>query len=663
MPEPANLNTIEVAFTRGYFPRAAVFAPNGLQSTILAGSGVLLRPGGKLEVANGLNQVSSTNVGARIFAADTQRASIAGGLVGDLLPYASVVRYQNTVLFYLSQDTSAQVYLNETSVSGLTTSSTAGRLRVAVPDGVGGYNVFDAGFDKPVLTSADVTVLTAGAGTFGQRTLTGQVGVAVAPWRSKTNAIGPPSEIVYNNISPTGSTLIRIDPPNAVSGQDGWIFCGTRSADQGGGIRVVRYVYLTPRGTFTATNGSPSLTLGVGTFWTRDLRRGDQVTIDGGAYEIGDFVAETSCTLTSNFTGTTGAGKTMTLNTMAANWYDTELGALISRSVQRPRRAAGLAKYADRLFLWGIPDTVTASPTDVTGNALGAMLDDNPEHLGDLFIGTASGSNLVNVLASDGPLYLMTTTGLELLNFTNDPQKPYNLRIIAEPGFAAATNGVLYVDYFYFYNNRPGRTRAEENIDVEFARDVLKEMENWNPARVVLAVDPKNSAVLFIHDDGEATTVIPWMAQENVWGAPLNFSARIIDAQVVNGTLYVTYLSGGNYRVNEWEGGAGIGGSPYAVCQYIDGRQLNRNRLKSFVANGKIDSLDVFAVLPDTPIPDVTNAGQAAANFPLSDTAEQSEAEQFTNIEARGFAFRFNFSNGGDFQSFVARGTPRTERR
>src|SRR5262245_44354689 len=205
MPEPANLNSIEVLFSGGYFPRAAALASNGLERTIRAGSGVWLRPGGRVEVASGLSQVSSTNVGARIFAANTQRASIAGGLNGDLLPYAGLIRYPNSVLLFLSEDTSAQVYLDETAVTGLTTSSTAGRLRVAVPDGSGGFNVFDAGFDKPILTSSDVTVFTFGAGSLGQRPMAGAIGVAVAPWRSKTNAIGPPSEVVYNNIPPSGS--------------------------------------------------------------------------------------------------------------------------------------------------------------------------------------------------------------------------------------------------------------------------------------------------------------------------------------------------------------------------------------------------------------------------------------------------------------------------
>lgn len=663
MPVPDNLDGIEVGFESGYFPNAKSLAPGIYQRTIRRGDGVWLRPGGKIEVANGLSEVSSTIVGARIFAADTQRASIAGGLNGDLLPYAGLIRYLNAVLLYLSENTSAQVYLNETAVPGLTTSSTAGRLRVAIPDGLGGYSVFDAGFDKPTLLTASVSFFTVSV-LGALKPMAGQIGVAIAPWRSKTNATGPPSEIVYQDIPPSGATVIRILLPAAVSGQDGWIYCGTVWGDQGGAIRVVRYVYITPRGTFRAETGSPLLTAGVGTRFLRDLRPGDLVTIDGTSYQVGFVASDTDAALQTNFLGGTGSGKTMTVTDAAANWYNSELGGLVNRDIQRPPRAAGLLKYGDRAFIWGVSDTTSLTSTSATGNALMAMEDDNPEHVGIFAIGTASGSNLVNVLATDGPLYLMTTTGLELLSFTGDPQKPYTLRIIAEPGFAAGTNGVLHVDYFYGFNGQPFRTRAEENIDVEFAEPVAKEMMDWNAARVMLAVDPKNNAVLFIHDNGSTTEVIPWMAQQGVWGSPHTFSARIIDTQVVNGTLYLIYLDGGNYRVNQWEGGAGIGGSPYVASQYYDATLLTRKRLKWLQLTGKIATVGVYAAKPGVVVPDVSSALAAEATFTESDIAEMSEAEQGTNIEARAFAFRINLTSpDGAFEFLVARGIPKTQLR
>jgi hypothetical protein len=659
MPRPGNLSEIEVSFEEGYFPSAPALSPKGLQRTIRRGGNCWLNPRGLIEVAKGLLEVSSTNVGARLFAADIQRASIAGGLVGSRLPYAGLLRYQNAVLFYLSENASAQVYLNETAISGLTTSATAGRLRVAVPNGGGGYNVFDAGFDKPTLTSGDVTVQAGSEAP--QKAMAGSIGVALAPWRTTTDAVGPPSDVIYSSVTPNPSARIKVHLPAAVSGQDGWIYAGTRWGDQSGEIRVVRYVYIQPRGTFTATNGSPNLTAGVGTFWTRDLRPGDVVTIDAASYTISAVTSNTTATLTTNFTGTTNPGKVMTITDATANWFNSELGALVSYDTLRPPRAAGVLQYAGRVLLWGCRGESSSSPT---GSVIIPTLPNNPEHVGLLAIVTASGSDLVNVLAADGPMYLMTTTSLEVVTFTGDPAAPYIIRIIAEPGFKAGTNGVLYKDVFYGFNNRPLRTQAGGNIDVEFAQPVWSDMRAWDASRVIVAVDPEKDAVLYMFDNGSTTVVIPYMAQLGVWGPPINFAARIIDTQVVNGALYVTYLSGGNYRVNKWEGGAGIGGLRYIASQYYDVNFLNRVRVKNLVVTGKIAALRTYAVTADTPIPDVSDSAAATQSFFISSAEERSEAEIFTNIEGRAFAFRCDFaSNDGSVQKIVARGLPRSERR
>jgi hypothetical protein len=143
----------------------------------------------------------------------------------------------------------------------------------------------------------------------------------------------------------------------------------------------------------------------------------------------------------------------------------------------------------------------------------------------------------------------------------------------------------------------------------------------------------------------------------------LNFSARIIDTQVVDGALYVTYLSGGNYRVNEWEGGAGIGGTRYVASQYYDPRLLARNRVKRLAFVGKAGTLRVYAVPPGGAVPDVTNTSAATASFTLSDT-DIAEPEIGTNIGGKALAFRIDFpSNDGKCDKLVAAGTPIGERR
>lgn len=659
MPTPNQLTPLEILFNRGYWPSAPDVPPADFLGTIRRGSNVWIRSTGRPEVTNGLLEVSATNVGARIFPADIQRAVLAGGLVGPRLPYAGLIRYDNSVLFFLSEHVDQQLYLDESPVSGVTTSPTAGRLRIAVPNGVGGYDDFDAGFDKCPSIASSVSVGN-GGGAPATRPMSGLIGVALARWRSKTNAIGPPSDVAYFDVSPnpTAGKRLLVDPPAEVSGQDGWVYLGTRWDDRSGEIRVVRYVYVAPPGTFTATNGSPNLTAGVGTRWFRDLRPGDAVRIDGTAYSIDAVTSDTTATLLSNFTGTGGAGKTMTLDGfIAGSWYDSELGSLVNQDTFPPPRAAGILKYAGRVFLFGVPDTRNLASSSATGNAIVALLPNNPEHVGLLAIGTQSGSDIVNALGADGPMYLMTTTSLEIVSFTSDPDEPYKIKIIAEPGFKDASNGVLDGDYFYGFNGQPFRTKASKNIDVEFAEAVQKVMKDWT-GRVMLNTDPINKAVLYMHDDGASSIVIPFMTQLGIWGPELNFSARIIDSQVVNGKLYVTYLSGGVYRVQQWEGGAGIGGTRYVASQYYDPRLLARNRVKRLAFAGKAGTLRVYAAQEDAPVPDVSDTGAAAASFTLSDV-DKVEPEIHTNIHGNGFAFRVDLSsNDGNIDKLVASGTP-----
>lgn len=656
MPRPSQLIEAEVELSGGYFPSVADLSPKAYQNTINAGSNSWVRPGGKIEPANGLLETSSTNVGARIFAADIQRATIAGGLTGNRLPYAGFLRYQNAVFFFLSEETNAQVYVDEVLIPGLTTASAAGRLRIAIPDGMGGYSTFDAGFERPIIALFGVNP------GLGVKDMKGAIGVSIARWRSADGAIGPPADTIYNNLPPNTNSTIGVQLPAEVAGQDGWVVAGTRWGDRSGVLRIVRYAYKQPRGTFTATNGSPNLTLGVGTRWTLDLGRGDNVVIDGGLYSVSAITSDTTVTLATNFTGSTAAGKIMTIQDVNIEYYDGELLGLVNRDIQKPPRAAGVLQYGGRVFIWGVGDTINTAATRPTGPVILACEEDNPEHVGLLAIVTASGSDLVNVLAGDGPMYLMTTTSLEVVSFTGSTDTPYVIRVVAEPGFKAATNGCLAGDTFYGFNGRPLRTRADDNIDVQFAEPVWEDMRDWDAERVMLAVDPINQAVLYMFDDGETTVVIPWMTQQGVWGPPLNFSARIIDSAVVNGKLYVTYLSGGNYRVNEWEGGTDIGGDQYVVTQFLDPNNLNSNRLKRLAVAGKLASLSVYAVNPGEAIPDVTILAAAAATFPLSDTLSR-EPEIETNIAGDAFAFRFDFgSSDGQFQKLVAGGLPRRSR-
>lgn len=623
-------------FTGGYYPSCATFAREELWNTARAGESVWIRAGNRVEVGNNVAQLSSTNVGARIFGLNTQRAAFAGALVSGRVPYAGIVRYQNAALFYLSELASQQVYINETAVAGLTTSSTAGRLRVAISDGAGGYSVYDVGFDPPASIG---TVTSPGGGT---KAMAGNTGVALCAWRTTTNAISAPTAITYDNL--TSGDVFNIALPAMVSGQDGWIFCGTRTGDTSGVLRVVRYIYTTTRGTFTATNGSPNITAGASTFFKQDLRAGDILTIGGGSYTVSSVTSNTTFTLTGNYAGATASGLTATVTTAAAEWYDGELGDIIDFDVFKPIKAAGVLTALGRAFLWG---TYGDGASAVTGPGITPLLANNPEHIGRDTILTSEGDDLLNVIPGDETLFLMTPNTLETVSFTGRDDVPYLVRVLHRPGFAAATCGTVYKNQFYGYVNRPVRTTGDD-LDAQFGTAVLSDMASWNASRVVVAVDTKNEAVLYCHYDGSSTTtVIPYLVQLGVWNPPFRFSGQVTDYAVVNGTTYLTVLTGGNYRVYTWEGGTGAA-APYIASQFHSAADLAK--LKGIVFTGNATIMRLYAVGPgQTGDPDVTNTAEAVDSYLIQNVSLYLSLPEvkFNSPPYRTFAFRVEFTLSG----------------
>ena len=627
---------IDIDVTGGYYPSTGYFPPRNLWNTIKAGQNLWVRAGNNLQGANGAVQLSATNVGARIFPLNDSRAEIAGGLVSGRLPYSSIIRLPGGVFLFLSEQISQQVYVNETALAGVTTSGTAGILRVAIPDGVGGYNVYDAGFDPPVLPSANVS--SAGGGVKG---MAGNTGVALCAWRTTTNAISAPSNIVYQNLPAGNKVGVDLASTGAVTGQDGWIMAGSNVGVDDGILKVVRYIYITVRGTFTATNGSPNIGGGIGTFFLRDLRAGDFITIDAASYTILSVDSQSTLTLTANFAGTTNPGKTATITDAAAEWYDGELGELLDFNVFRPVSAAGLFQFMSRVLLWG---TAGDSASAVTGPAIHVLLENNPEHIGLFNVTTTFGDDLLN-LASSGDnrsnnLFLMTRNTLEIV--TLDPTGAYRIRVKQQPGFSNPKCGVVYKDIFYGFAQRPFRTEIEANTDVDFGIPVLADMNSWNSDNVTMGVDAKNEAVLYAqYDGGATTTIIPYLPQLGVWNPPIYVTGQITDWATVNGITYAIVLTGGNYRVYTWEGGAGMTGM-YIGTQYInDGGR--RFKLKGVMILGHVSDLYTY-IADNTGISNVTDTFGATAHFTLSGGVFTLQPEIFTNLKpGKGVAHRLEF--------------------
>lgn len=653
---------IDFDISQGYYPSTSSFPPKSLWNTIKAGRGIWLREGGKLQKVNGAQVISFTNVGARIYAVNNDRGEIAGGLVAGRLPNASILRYQNAVLYFLSEITSQQVYLNEIALAGVTTAATAGMLRVAVPITPTTYNTYDAGFDPPIVTG--ITTVT------GTKGMLGETAVSLCAWRSVTNATSAPSAPFPAVLDGGANSRFLVPLPAPVAGQDGFVMGGTAWGDTTMTLYTRRFIYIVPRGVFFATNGSPTITGEGGTFWLQDLQVGDFVDIDGGTYEITAITDNATASITPNFVGVTGGAKTMTELVVAGEWYDGEKGPYLPYDVFKPIPAAGAFQFLGRVFLWGTDGAIGS----VTGPGIRVMLETNPEHIGLFALLTTDSADLLNVLPADQTCYLMTRTSLEVVVATGNASIPFRVRVLHKPGFRTASAGVVYKNRFYGYAQRPLRTVTDGDIDVQFGKPVFSDMQSWSPDNVVLSIDPKNEAVLYCHFDGSQTMVIPFMAQleelsgRPIWNPPQFIPGRIVDTVVVGGEMYFVVLSGGVYRVWQWENGGASGADAFMATQYISGP--NRFKAKGLVFAGTATTLYLYAAQIGVAIGNQSVAAQATASFPLALLSGILKDEIFTNLPpCRAVAFRMDFqpvpvvATEGEFQSATVRVMPLEERR
>src|SRR5689334_4497146 len=120
MPDFELFDVIE--FRNGYWPASKFDDLTNPRFVIRAGENLWPRADGRQEMIGGLGGplTSGAIAGLRIFAADSQRAEILGSLIAGRLPYADLVRYANSALFFLSEQANQQVYLDEVAQSGVT---------------------------------------------------------------------------------------------------------------------------------------------------------------------------------------------------------------------------------------------------------------------------------------------------------------------------------------------------------------------------------------------------------------------------------------------------------------------------------------------------------------------------------------------------------------
>lgn len=646
-----------IEFTGGYFNSSKFDDTTNPRNIIRAGKNLVSRADGRQDIIKALSQVSSQTLGPRIFAADTHRAAIEGSLISGRLPYAGLVRYANSAYFFLSEQTSKQVYIDEAALTGVTTSPTAYTLRVAYQV-AGVWTCLDAGMQPAVLTSGGVSQIAGGT-----RNMEGLISVRIVELDTRTNTPSNPSEPV--EIDVTAGNRIRITVPAAVNSRRDALIVGATPwalGRKGPWKRARPPVRLTVRGTFTLTNGSPNITAGSGTFFTQDVKPGDVWDVGGVAYTVATVDSNTTGTLTANYAGATGAGKTATVTSFTVDYYNDELKKPLDFSNFPPPKALGVINFNNRLLLFGCPGPDGTMPGSViqasnARNPEGFPIDDE-----STFIQTTFNDTIVNVETGDGKLYAMCTNGLDLVTFTNDPDPPFLVRRISSPGFSSQRNGCAAAGQFFgFCGGKPLRIDELDRVDTEFGRAVEDKMLDWDPLTTVVLLDPKNQMVLYANYDGVSTTqVIPWILSLRQWGTPQTFSfpsvAVMSDGCTVgNRAYFVVNLASAGYKAYEYDGGAASSMTAYAATEFLFGGNIvARKSIREIYFTGKAASLRVYLAKAGGTPPDVENSGAADYTFNLSDVEKHEQVLTMKLEPCRSYAIRVDLAGANSYISSIA---------
>jgi len=651
---PVPFDSIE--FTGGYWPNTVFDDATNPSNIIRAGRNLWPRADGRQEPIKGSVAVNDACVGSRIFEADNLRAEIAGGFVGNRLPYVSLVKYANSVYFFVGEIPNQQVYLDETPLPGVTTGAEPYKLRLAYQKPDGSWFCGDAGLPTPTLPGANV-VAEAG-GVKYTATTAAKISVKLAAIDFYTDAQSNPSEAVQVQITGGGTNRVRVTlPAPATPRINGYVIGATpwKRGEEGPWSQVRPAVRLTLEGTFTATNGDPIITAGIETKASLRLRAGDEITIDGTTYTVLSVQDDQNFTLTGNFTGATGSGKTVNTVSVVLDYYNEELGRDLPINNDPPLRCLGVLVFNNRLLIYGCAESVSQMP----GALVLASRAENPEAfpLDDSTnqIQTVTGDALLGVQTAATRLFLLTRNGIDVASYTGDEETPFLTRRAYSPGVfgpknAIAAGGLLYS----FASKKAIRVLPDDTVDQEFGTAVENVLEQWHSENVVLVTDPRNAAVLYCNYDmaRNTTQVLPWMMNLNQWATPQYYSGRITDGVSVNGVLYLVIYQGGNYCIFEYEGGDGSTTAAYAATEYLYGSaELNRKSLQRLFFTGKASELRAYLAPVGGPVPNVDNAFAAAATFPLSN-AEQHEEQIYTNLPpCRSYALRVDLSGANSYIS------------
>jgi hypothetical protein len=515
----------------------------------------------------------------------------------------------------------------------------------------------DAGL--PPQTLPDANVVAEAGGTKYTASTAAKVSVKIAGIDYNTDAVSNPSEAVQVEIDATNSRIRVTLPTPATARINGFLIGATpwKRGQEGPWKQVRPSVRLTLEGTFTATNGSALVTAGIGTKATLRLRAGDAIKVGGVDYTVASVQSDQAFTLTTNYAGTTGAGKVVETVSVVLDYYNEELGKALAIDNDAPLYCSGVLVFNNRLIIYGCSDDRAKVP----GNLLLASKAENAEAfpLDDSLnqIQTVTGDAIITVQSAAAKLYLCTRNGVDVTSYTGDENTPFLTRRVYSPGALTPKNAMSAGGYLYLFTGKKAvRISPDDAVDQVFGTAVENKLEQWAAEDVTLLHDPRNAAALYCRYDSVTglTEIVPWMMTLSQWGTPQFVSGRITDGIPVNGVLYFILFDGTNYRLWEYEGGDGGGIQAWAATEFLYGSgEMNRKSIQRLFFTGKASALRVYLAEVGKDLPDVSDIAQAAALFTLSD-ADRHEQQIYTNMPpCRSYALRVDLSGTNRYISRI----------
>lgn len=263
---------------------------------------------------------------------------------------------------------------------------------------------------------------------------------------------------------------------------------------------------------------------------------------------------------------------------------------------------------------------------------------------------------ILGAVSAEGRIYLLTPNYLEIAQGTPSSTVPVLIRPFWSVGFTGPDQLVFVNNMLYGHSVQgPARSGSDGDPDsqqLDFADDVSEITDAWVSGHVLVAYDPVNNAVCYIHAANDlnssgfwATRVLLYGLRQQAWIGDVLLSSTTQDmivcgATMVNNKMY--FLAGGRLANDttsigtyQFDTAAGSSVAWYVASNFSDyGDEIRNHVVKSVRVTGKITSgsFGVFGAGASESIPvtalEAGNSSSLTGAVSLSTTTTVTQYEQ-----------------------------------